>query len=141
VKGFFQEGRKAMKRNRTWSQLHQFRIATKKFRYTLELFQPVYGPALDARLEALRKIQKLLGSINDAVNTRKLIADLDHPGPLRKKLAEKAESKRDELRDRWQNEFDAPGELKKWKAFFKHGVVPIDTPVHRPPQQKVRSRR
>jgi CHAD domain-containing protein len=55
-------------------ELHKFRIKSKRFRYTLELFLPLYGPGLEARLEALRRIQQHLGEINDCVAARRLLA-------------------------------------------------------------------
>jgi CHAD domain-containing protein len=124
AKEFFQEGRKAMKPGRTWSEMHEFRIAAKKFRYTLELFRPLYGDGLDNRLDSVKKIQQFLGDINDSVVTRGLIKDLKAIGPLRKKLINKAESKREEMRDYWRDEFDAPGELKGWKVYLVENVGP-----------------
>jgi len=55
--------------------LHKFRLQTKNFRYTLELFRTCLGSNLDARLEALKRIQQRLGDINDCVTTRKLLFD------------------------------------------------------------------
>ena len=115
---FFSAGRKAMKPNRTWNQMHKFRLAAKEFRYTLELFRPVLGAELEARLEAVQEIQQFLGDINDAVNVRKLLKPMDGADPLREKLAKKLESKRKALILHWNGQFDAPGELEKWQAYL-----------------------
>ncbi len=115
VAAFFREGRKAMKPSRKWDEMHEFRLRAKEFRYTLELFRPLYGTALNTRLESLRKIQQLLGDVSDAVATRKLIKGLAEAAPLREKLAKKAETKLKTLRTYWRQEFDAEGELEGWK--------------------------
>ncbi len=133
---FFAKGRKAMKPKRTWDQMHAFRLAAKEFRYTLELFRPILGDELEARLEAVRKIQQFLGDVNDAVNVRKLLKDTDSGDPLREKLARKAESRRKALILYWNGQFDAPGELEKWKAYL---AAEADSPK-KAAQQKVRAR-
>ena len=132
---FFAAGRKAMKPQRTWDEMHEFRLAAKEFRYTLELFLPVYGIELEKRLEAVRKIQQFLGDVSDAVSTRKLLKGLDETVPLREKLAKKAESRRKELILYWAGQFDAPGELEKWKAYLEADAARPKKMV----QQKVRA--
>src|ERR1700694_3222483 len=62
---YFEVGRKAADGKRTPAQLHKFRIATKKFRYTLELFEPVYGPSIERHIDKLRELQSILGKLND----------------------------------------------------------------------------
>jgi hypothetical protein len=59
------------------SALHAFRLKTKRFRYTLELFRSCYGPGFDQRLAALRKIQQHLGDINDCAATRRLLLEMN----------------------------------------------------------------
>ena len=71
----FTAGRKATKRKGKPKPLHEFRLEVKRFRYTLELFQPLYGPALDSRLAKLRRIQQYLGAINDIRTTRALVLE------------------------------------------------------------------
>jgi len=62
---FFEAGERAADASAGADTLHQFRIKTKKFRYTLELFAPVYGATLDKRMRVLRNLQQRLGDIND----------------------------------------------------------------------------
>lgn len=133
---FFVAGRTAMKPKRTWGEMHKFRLATKEFRYTLELFRPALGADLETRLETVRTIQQFLGDINDAISVRNLLADLDEVDSLRKKLAKKAESERKALIQYWKGQFDAPGELEAWTAYLQADVaLPKKTA-----QQKVRLR-
>jgi CHAD domain-containing protein len=44
---------------------HAMRIAAKRLRYTVEIAKPVYGPALDEILVAIKRVQTLLGDIHD----------------------------------------------------------------------------
>lgn len=70
---FFERGWKAIERATSARALHRFRIAAKKFRYTLELFQPCYGPRFEAYVSQIRKVQNLLGEINDCEATRAIL--------------------------------------------------------------------
>ena len=36
---YFDEGREALAPGTDWTEMHQFRLQTKRFRYTLEIFQ------------------------------------------------------------------------------------------------------
>src|SRR5271154_3496172 len=62
---YFQAGRDAISEKKPAGELHAFRLQTKQFRYTLELFRPVYGPQLDRYLKALHELQGALGKISD----------------------------------------------------------------------------
>ncbi len=44
---------------------HDFRIAAKRLRYAVELFQPVFGVEVEEMLERTRKVQKILGDLHD----------------------------------------------------------------------------
>ena len=46
-------------------ELHAMRIAGKHLRYTLEIFAPIYGSALDLHIRAMKDLQDLLGEIHD----------------------------------------------------------------------------
>lgn len=59
------------------NELHRMRIAAKRLRYTLELFEPVVGKSLSEAIEAMKEVQELLGSIHDLdVLTPKLVAEM-----------------------------------------------------------------
>ena len=62
---YFEAGRKAIEGKQPPEELHGFRLETKRFRYTLELFRPLYGPNLDRYLKALRELQGALGKVSD----------------------------------------------------------------------------
>jgi len=47
-------------------QLHELRLATKHFRYGVEMFEPLFGPKVSELLAILRETQQRLGEISDA---------------------------------------------------------------------------
>jgi CHAD domain-containing protein len=56
------------------AKLHRLRLATKKLRYTLELFRDCCGDEWESDLEKLRKLQQALGDINDCVAAWRLLS-------------------------------------------------------------------
>jgi CHAD domain-containing protein len=44
---------------------HAMRIATKRLRYTVEIARPVYPGRLDEAVEAIKRVQSLLGDVHD----------------------------------------------------------------------------
>lgn len=120
---YFAEGRKRVStRNLRPAALHKFRLATKRFRYTVELFQSCYGPGLDERLKRLREIQDLLGKINDCATTIDLLGR-GH-GKITSYLERRIEKKAAELREYWRNTFDAPGQERWWTAYLSRSSAP-----------------
>ncbi|SRR5581483_1279474 len=106
--------------------LHQFRLATKQFRYTLELFRPCYGPGLEQRLKRLQHLQQLLGEINDYATTQELLDSLPHKsGAEHQKvgrfLKRSTSRKIEEFRRYWQNTFN-PGEQDRWWTAYLAGT-------------------
>src|ERR1043165_7349357 len=57
------------------AKLHRLRLKSKRLRYTLELFRPCYGAGLETRIGELRRLQQLLGEMNDSAATAGLIKD------------------------------------------------------------------
>jgi len=120
---YFAAGRKTFRRKADPETLHAFRIRTKRFRYTLELFQPVYGPGLASRLELLRKVQQYLGDINDCVITERLVrsasGDGEAPKQVLEALAARAKQRRRKLVQFWRQSFDAPGAEQSWVRYLR----------------------
>ena len=115
VQKYFKAGRKAANGKRSAKQLHRFRIATKKFRYSLELFRPVYGPSLERHIGALRELQSILGKLNDD-HTLKPFFKGDKA--LKAKLDESMEKHLTRFHELWKK-FDTNGQEKRWKAYFE----------------------
>jgi CHAD domain-containing protein len=122
---FFAAGRKAVKKPKKLRSLHRFRIQTKGFRYALEIFQPLYGPAFQSRLDALKQIQQYLGDINDSANTRQLLdrtmlGDGFLAKELHQSLGTTERQKVRKLVEYWQKSFDAAGEEEKWMRYLNN---------------------
>ena len=113
ARGYFASGRDAMDKTRSPRELHRFRIKTKRFRYALEMFQPVYGAAMEPRLERLQQLQRILGKISDLYTIRKLLKDDYGCG---KELYREGRKRIEEFREHWRTVFDAPGEEEAWVA-------------------------
>ena len=111
---YFKAGRKAADGKRSPKQLHGFRLITKQFRYSLELFRPVYGPSMDLRLAALRGLQHVLGKLSDYRSARELLGS---DKSLDSKIEHAMNEQLKEFHKEWMK-FDTEGELKRWKAYL-----------------------
>ena len=80
---YFSRVREELANRPTPARLHRLRLATKRLRYTLELFRPCYGPGLEARLAELRKVQQRLGELNDCVAAWDLLSKGMRRSPAR----------------------------------------------------------
>jgi CHAD domain-containing protein len=119
VVAYFAEGRKLLESNPPPAALHALRLATKKVRYTLELFKPCYGAGFDERISALKALQQMLGEINDTVAAEHTIeAALGRRTPELAKVARflraRAKAKANEFKRHWTEVFDAPGQERWW---------------------------
>lgn len=111
---YFEAGRKAVEGKQAPDQLHRFRLATKQFRYTLELFRPVYGPGLDRYLTSLRELQGALGKVSDYQAIQRVIAN---DGELKAQIDHALKAKLRDLRQSWRA-FDSDGQLKRWRSYL-----------------------
>jgi CHAD domain-containing protein len=125
VTAYFSRVRAALAKDPTPRKLHGLRLASKRLRYTLELFQPCYPAGLDDRLEALKKLQDWLGDVNDAVASGRLLRGaLKRQPKVRKFLREWAAEKAAEFARHWKETFDARGQEARWTGFLAHPVAP-----------------
>ena len=120
---YFAAVRKLLARDPAPAELHKVRLASKRVRYTLELFRHCYGPGLEERLEALHELQQVLGEINDATTARGLLAKTMNPKSpqsqrVQKFLEERATHNAQEFRKHWDDVFDAPGQMEWWTAYL-----------------------
>jgi len=120
ARAYFRAGRGLFAAEPTPESLHKFRLVSKRFRYTLELFQPCYGPGLEERLAMLRNIQNLLGEINDCATTRKLVGQ-NQPA-ISKFLERRMALKRRALRTYWFHVFAAAGHEARWTSYLARFV-------------------
>ena len=111
---YFAAGRKAVEGKQPPDELHRFRLETKRFRYTLELFRPLYGPGLDRYLKALRELQGALGHVSDHQAIARVLAD---DRVLKKQIERGLKEKVKKLQHIWRA-FDADGQLKRWRTYL-----------------------
>lgn len=115
---FIKAGNKAVREETGWADLHQFRLRGKRFRYTLELFTPVYGKGLERRIEAMRKVQTVLGDINDC-ETMLAMESLKVDQPLVEWLNKRRDERRKKFVELWGREFDGAQAERRWMTYFK----------------------
>jgi CHAD domain-containing protein len=105
-------------------KLHRLRLASKRLRYTLELFRPCYPPELEERLDALKKLQDSLGEVNDAVASASLLrGELKHHPEVRKYLRHRVAEHAEHFIRYWAETFDAPGQEAWWTDFLSRPVT------------------
>ena len=119
---FFAQGRAATTPAASPAELHAFRLAAKHFRYTLELFLPMYGPRLAERVDQVRKIQSLLGDRQDCVVLGERLKKKDGlPSSLHatiEKLSADGRALEERFRRHWHAAFEAPGEEAAWIRYL-----------------------
>ncbi len=124
VNEYFSEVRATLAEDPTPRKLHRLRLASKRLRYTLELFRPCYPAGLEDRLDALKTLQDSLGEVNDAVASAELLrAALKRQPKVRKFLEDRAAHQAGEFARHWKETFDAPGQEEWWTSFLSHPVT------------------
>jgi CHAD domain-containing protein len=113
---FYRAGREAFEKGDSES-LHEFRIAAKKFRYALELFQPLYGPQFAQKLARLKKLQDYLGHLNDLATVRLVLRGQESGEFLAWAATEEADHRK-KLTEYWTKTMDAPGVEEKWSQYL-----------------------
>lgn len=136
VAEFFALGRKAVA-GESPAQLHAFRLASKRFRYTLELFRPLYGPGLEPRIEAVRKIQSMLGDRQDfAVLSARLhntVAPSDALLEALRACDEKGRELERYFERYWKDEFDTDGAELRWERYLMRRPATVAGRTSPPP--------
>ena len=122
ARGFFDAGRE-LAPDASFEALHRFRLLTQRFRYTLELFRPCYGPGLARRIAALRTLQQHLGEINDCATAQAMLIERDNlPQADRNRLVrilkELARNRVAKFHRHWQAEFAQPNREHAWTDYL-----------------------
>lgn len=118
---YFTLGRKVISQP-TGARLHQLRLATKRLRYAIEVFADLAPAATKRPLRAMKKLQDLLGDINDGRATKELLgkrATVEHRELFRERFARL----RDEFVAYWKNTFDAEGAEAAWLDALAQGLA------------------
>jgi CHAD domain-containing protein len=114
VDELFGAGRDATKAGASYHRMHRFRLLTKRVRYTLEVFAPVYGARAAPVLEPLKGLQEKLGSINDCAATLEVLGQHRAASRAVKRLAREREA---EFRAYWKKRF-GPQAKSQWKKIL-----------------------
>jgi CHAD domain-containing protein len=111
----FASGEKAADAGSTHQDLHKFRVEAKRFRYTLELFRPIYGADLDSKISLLRELQEKLGGINDCVTSLTLVTENPRAAKAVRKLLAAREA---DFRRFWRSPAAARSRVR-WVTWLK----------------------
>jgi CHAD domain-containing protein len=120
VSDYFAEGRRVLSAPRNAKSLHRLRLASKKLRYTLELFRPCYPAGFEDRLAELKKLQDWLGASNDASVAATLVGSKQlkkHP-EVRESLEKRSAAQASAFVRYWKRTFDADGQEAWWTDFL-----------------------
>jgi CHAD domain-containing protein len=130
---FFRRGDQAVATGRTAEQLHQFRLATKKFRYTFEIFAGLYRSVSRAVLEQLKALQQVLGKINDCASTRSLLTRFGAHADVQAALKSRERRKTAQFRQLWTAQFSPSGEVRQWPQILlrPESLHPSEKPAAR----------
>jgi CHAD domain-containing protein len=117
---FFERGDQAAGVKAHPRELHRFRLVSKKFRYSLELFTPLCGTSLNPKLEAIRRMQTLLGDINDFETVRNMLAQYPGAETVIAWLKKRQRKRLGQFREYWATTFGPAQERESWIDFLKH---------------------
>jgi CHAD domain-containing protein len=131
---FFEQGDEAAGAKALPRELHRFRITSKRFRYTLELYTPLYGASLNSKLEAIRRGQALLGDINDFETVRNMLAQYQGAEAATAWLKRRQRKRLLEFREYWEVTFSKE-ERRSWMDFLKH--TPHEQRAQRKPAARI----
>ena len=106
------------------SELHDFRLAGKRLRYSLELFRDHYDRVVGELLADLRTVQRQLGTITDCMAT---VALIEYEGLSNGKdsrqligfLEARQRAHVTEFLGYWKSQFDAPGRAEAWESYLR----------------------
>ncbi len=121
----FRAGEKACRDKASMDELHKFRIAAKNLRYTLDMFAPLYGEALQPLVERLKEAQDLLGEIHDYAVVRDLLGEEKEGGKSERRkiladLKKRQHRKIEQFRLEYADEFSSDANLLSWKKSLLH---------------------
>jgi CHAD domain-containing protein len=123
AKAYFKAGARAARKNHSLGRLHEFRLHGKSLRYSLELFEPLYGPRLNRLTKVLKRTQQLLGEMADARAGLKLVKQMNAPDSVLEPLREIANEKREAFAVRWEEEVPDEAVAAKWVEYLRRYAV------------------
>lgn len=123
---FFETGHAASSEH-SGEKLHEFRIRAKKFRYTLELFLPLYGPKAEEWTREIKSVQTILGAMNDYRSVLAMAADFGCGRKLKASLKRSERRKIRQFREEWTEHF-SHASAQEWIRMLRaprgeHGIA------------------
>jgi hypothetical protein len=105
-------------------ELHRLRLATKHIRYSIEVFEPLFGPKIQELLKVLRETQQRLGAISDATATNAWLKSKDLARePVAVQLSDyldrRAARQADEFASFWNKHFGEPAVRLRWLTYLE----------------------
>jgi len=119
---FLELGSEAAESKAPPEKLHQFRIASKKFRYSLELFEPVYGAPVKWMIEEIKHAQNILGDVNDCVSASEIVLSYKDGHALTRWIQKRQARKMEEFRRWWPEKLGDPETGRLWVRQLRHPV-------------------
>ncbi len=120
ARNFYVCGQHAACEKKDEKELHSFRIAAKNFRYTLDLFAPVYGPSTKGLTQQLKGVQTLLGEITDCAAVRRMVSRSKGGREILAALKKRQRKKIEKFRQDWTAAFASPEALRQWTDSLHH---------------------
>jgi len=112
----FAQGDRAARARSRYQDIHQFRLQVKRYRYTVEIFAPLYGHVAASEIEDLRRLQDDLGKLNDCVTSLPLIGR--HPD-ARRVIRKLMEERQQEFKKEWHRRFNKALRARWWRELSK----------------------
>ena len=119
AKEYFHAGDRAARNNHSLGRLHEFRLHGKSLRYSVELFEDLYGPRIAGRQKMLKRTQQLLGEMADARAALKLLKQMNASGPVLEPLRQLANEKREGFAVRWVEEVPNEDVALNWVEYLR----------------------
>jgi CHAD domain-containing protein len=127
---YFRAGKDAAHGDASVGEIHRFRIDTRNFRYTLELFASLYGDSLAGLLRQVKDVQAVLGDVHDYATVRRMLSRHKAERPdeggeaVRKEilsgLKKKQRKKAEQFRHHYAAAFAGATDLRSWKDSLRH---------------------
>ncbi|HVO97849.1 MAG TPA: CHAD domain-containing protein [Bryobacteraceae bacterium] len=120
TKEYFRHGEDAARDKAPAEELHRFRIAAKNFRYTLDLFAPVYGSSTLGLIRQLKGIQKLLGEFNDCATVRRMVSRYRGSQETSASLKKRQRKKAEQFQKNWTAAYSGAATARQWTVTLRH---------------------
>jgi CHAD domain-containing protein len=124
ARAYFRSGARAIVKKRSLRRLHEFRLHGKSLRYSLELFQTLYGGRMKSLQRMLKRMQLVLGEMADARAGLRLLEKFGAPDDVAGALRELAAAKQQEFALRWAEDVPDAKTADNWVEYLRRFARP-----------------